>query len=180
MKVRPIHWSVRFVSSMWPARPSSSDRNWAVGFLSAAEVRLLDRMNGPDQRHAIAVARRVESHLDRLPADRIPDGRHHEVIAAALLHDVGKNTSGLGTYGRVIATLCGLVARDMAEAWQSTSGLTRKVGLYLRYGELGAEQLELAGSAPWVIAWSAEHHLDEANWSLPIDVGRILRHADGG
>lgn len=175
VRIRPFHWVGRFVSSLWPAPPSSDDRRWAASFLSDEEATLFDRMSGSDQRHAIAVARRFDEYVAAVPVDR-----RQEAMAAALLHDVGKTSSGLGTYGRVVATVCGLLARDMAEAWQATSGFTRKVGLYLRYGEMGAEQLTMAGSAPWVIAWAVEHHLDEAEWTLPVEVGRLLREADRG
>ncbi|MEZ5322566.1 MAG: hypothetical protein R2698_10940 [Microthrixaceae bacterium] len=67
---------------------------------------------------------------------------------------------------------------EMAELWQTRSGFTRKVGLYLRYGIIGAEQLTLAGSDPVVIAWSEQHHLPEAAWTVPLEVGRILVAAD--
>ena len=61
------------------------------------------RMSGPDRRHAVAVARRVD---DRLR------GANRPVLAAALLHDVGKVDSGLGTPVRVVATLAGVVGGD--------------------------------------------------------------------
>ena len=59
-------------------------------------------MRGADRRHAVGVAREVERSLGA-EASR-------PVLAAALLHDVGKIESGLGVYGRVIATLCGMIA----------------------------------------------------------------------
>ena len=113
-------------------------------------------MPSADRRHAVGVARRVDEALAgrRRCVDRRP------VLAAALLHDVGKTVSGLGTYGRVIATLSAAVGgRDQAEAWSTTRGFTRNVGLYLRHPELGADQLALAGSDPLTVAWAREHHL---------------------
>ena len=56
-------------------------------------------MSRADRRHAAGVARRVEVALG--------DEATRPVLAAALLHDVGKTESGLGTYGRVIATISG-------------------------------------------------------------------------
>src|SRR4051812_747998 len=74
-------------------------------------------MWGADRRHAAGVARRVEAALGEA-ADR-------PVIAAALLHDVGKIASGLGTYGRVVATLAGAAGgRDTAHAWSAKRGFT--------------------------------------------------------
>ena len=104
-------------------------------------------MAGPDRRHAHGVARRVERALG--------DEATRPVLAAALLHDVGKTDSGLGTYGRVVATLSAKVAgRDMA-AWSADRGFTRRVGLYLLHPELGADLLRLAGSDPLTVASSA-------------------------
>jgi hypothetical protein len=103
-----------------------------------------------------------------------------EVVAAALLHDVGKLDSGLGTYGRVVATVCGRVGGlDMAQAWSSHRGFTRRVGLYLRHDALGADRLTLAGSDDLTVAWAREHHLPEERWTVPLVVGRALKQADG-
>lgn len=173
MRFRPFHWAARFASSLWPGRPPASEVSWAGSWLSDAEATLFARMSAPDQRHALAVARHVEGHLAEVEPDR-----RTEVMAAALLHDVGKTAAGLGTYGRAVATLCGLVAHDMAEVWQSRDGFTRRVGLYLRYGEVGADMLRVAGSTDWVVAWSIEHHLPPESWSLPVAVGEILVAGD--
>ncbi len=59
-----------------------------------------------------------------------------------------------------------------------TRGFTRRVGQYVLYPELGVDLLELAGSDELVIAWSREHHLPEADWTVPADLGRALQAAD--
>ena len=128
-------------------------------------------MSNADRRHAVGVAHNVERQLG------------HEatkpVLAAALLHDVGKVSAGLGTYGRVVATVAGLAAgRSMAAAWTEGKGFTRKVGLYLRHAELGGDMLALAGSDPLTVTWAREHHLPEAEWTLPPSIGRALEAAD--
>ena len=76
---------------------------------------------------------------------------HPPVLAAALLHDVGKNECGLGTYGRVIATVSGAAIgrdADTIRAWTRTRGFTRRVGLYLQHPKLGGDLLGMAGSDP--------------------------------
>lgn len=172
-RVRPVHWVARFVSSLWPAGPRREDVEWAERLLSDHERAAFARMSNPDRRHAVRVARAVDRNLDATVE------RRDEVLAAALLHDVGKTVSGLGTYGRVIATISGAIGgRGYAEIWQDTTGFTRRVGLYLRYTELGAELLSVGGSRPWVVAWAREHHLDEEAWSLPPDIARVLVAAD--
>ena len=157
--------------SMWPAGPSADNEQWVQSVLSDDELKLWRRMSRVDRRHAVGVARRAERQLG------------HEatkpVLAAALLHDVGKVTAGLGTYGRVVATVAGAAAgRSMAGAWTEGKGFTRRVGLYLRHPDLGADMLALAGSNPLTVAWAREHHLPEEDWTLPPDVARALKAAD--
>lgn len=167
----PAHLVRRFFGSLRPGGPSPVDRAWAVAWLEPGERRLWESMPGADRRHSVGVARRVDAAL----------GEHAErpVVAAALLHDVGKTVSGLGTYGRVIATLSAAVAgRDHAEVWTATRGFTRRVGLYLRHPELGGDQLELAGSDPLTVAWTRQHHLPAEQWTVPAEVGRALKDAD--
>ena len=165
------HLAKRFFGSLWLAGPSRTSEEWVESTLSEGELRLWRRMSGADRRHAVAVAHRVERQLG------------HEatapVLAAALLHDVGKVTAGLGIYGRVVATLAGAAAgRSMAAAWTEGKGFTRRVGLYLRHPDLGADMLALAGSDTLTVTWAREHHLPEEEWTLPTAVARPLKAAD--
>lgn len=166
------HRIPRFFVSLVPMAAASDDVAWAQSWLNERERALFDRMSNQDQRHAIRVARRVEA------AYSLSSPELRVALAAALLHDVGKVECGLGTYGRVIAALCELVAADMAEIWQQKSGMTRRIGMYLRYPEIGVDLLRLAESDPLVIAWSREHHLDKDEWSVPVEFGRVLAAAD--
>jgi hypothetical protein len=96
-----------------------------------------------------------------------------------LLHDVGKVAADLGTYGRVVATLAGLATKgEMAEVWMASSGFTRRVGLYLRHGPIGADMLALAGSDQLTVTWAREHHLAPERWTLPPEVAAALKAAD--
>ncbi|HKY15164.1 MAG TPA: HD domain-containing protein [Microthrixaceae bacterium] len=177
-RFRPLHWAGRFGRSLRPGAPSAASQAWARGWLTDPEQVLFLLMSHPDQHHSIGVARQVEAALDETGTE-LDDEQRRAVVAAALLHDVGKTMAGLRTSGRVVATLSGAVGgKDLAEHWQDTSGFTRKVGLYLRYPTLGAEMLEVAGSHPWVIAWAAEHHEPEEAWTVPVEVGRVLADAD--
>lgn len=137
-------------------------------------------MAAADQMHSIAVARAVQANLDRVgsvPGDSVASW----LMAAALLHDVGKSVPGLGTYGRVVATLCKSVGgASMAPVWAQRRGMTRRIGLYLEYPQLGADLLAVAGSDPLVVAWAAQHHEPESDWTVPVDCGRLLVAADDG
>lgn len=128
-------------------------------------------MWGPDRRHAVKVAREVERSLG------------HEattpVLAAALLHDVGKIESGLHTYGRVVATLsAGVAGKEAASSWVRGRGFTRRVGLYLLHPKLGGDHLGIVRSDPLVEAWARQHHLPESEWTIEVEIGRALRGAD--
>ena len=97
------------------------NRHWSQ--LLPDELDLWNRMSRADRRHATGVARRVETMLGA-EATR-------PVVAAALLHDVGKLDSNLGVYGRVIATISGAVVHHDPEVirdWTRTRGFTRHVG----------------------------------------------------
>ena len=165
------HLARRFFGSLSPRGPRREDEAWVQETLLPGERGLWSRMSRADRRHAAGVARRVEQALG-VEATRA-------VLAAALLHDVGKVASGLGTYGRVVATLAGAAAgRESAAAWSKASGVTRRVGLYLRHPELGAEMLGLAGSDPLTVTWAGEHHLPEDRWTLPPAIAHALKAAD--
>ena len=165
------HLVRRFVGSLRPGGPKRTDEAWVETILLPGELELWRRMSGADRRHAAGVGRRVERALGAEATA--------PVLAAALLHDVGKISAGLGTYGRVVATLAGAAAgRDSAAAWSRRSGFTRRVGLYLRHPELGADLLALAGSDPLTVTWAREHHLPPDRWTLPGPVADALKAAD--
>lgn len=168
---RPSHLVRRFLGSLRPGGPTAAEDAWVLGCLLPGEQVLWGRMSGPDRRHAAGVARRVERSLGH-EASR-------PVLAAALLHDVGKVESGLGTYGRVIATLSATVAGpEMAATWRKQRGFVRRVGLYLQHDRLGGDLLALAGSDALTVAWAREHHTPEAAWTVPPEVGQVLKAAD--
>ncbi len=179
-RLRPRHRARRFVRSLLPATTTPDDEAWAAARLSPAEARAFAAMTANDRLHSLGVARAVVAHLDRLGL-RETDEDASWIVAAALTHDVGKSVAGLGTYGRVVATLSGWVGgHDMAEHWAETRGFTRRVGLYLQYERLGADLLAVGGSDPRVVAWAAEHHLPEEEWTVPVAAGRLLVDADDG
>ncbi|HYN32882.1 MAG TPA: hypothetical protein VES40_09670 [Ilumatobacteraceae bacterium] len=119
------HLVARFVTSLPPTPPSVDDEVWADEHLLAAERRLWVQLSNQDRRHSAAVARRFV--VCR------PDATRAE-IAGALLHDVGKIDCGLGTFGRVAATVVG--------------PRTRSFRAYHDHEDLGAAMAQRAGSDP--------------------------------
>ena len=92
------HLVRRFVGSVSRREPDPADTAWVDSQLLAGESLLWHRMSVADRRHSIAVARRFES---------LGGPWSREEIAGALLHDIGKLESGLGTLARVAATVVG-------------------------------------------------------------------------
>jgi len=165
------HLARRFFGSLRPGGPNAADDEWARAQLLPNEVELWRRMPNPDRRHAVGVAREVERSLGH-EASR-------PVLAAALLHDVGKIESGLHTYGRVIATLCGMtLGREQAKTWTRGRGFTRRVGLYLLHPDLGGDLLGMAGSDPLTEAWTREHHKPPEQWTINPQLARVLKDCD--
>jgi hypothetical protein len=168
---KAAHLVSRFAGSLRPGGPRQADRAWAESHLSEAEQALWRRMSGPDRRHSVAVARRVEA--------AVGERATRPVLAAALLHDVGKIEAGLGTYGRVIATLSvAMAGTEAAQDWSRATGFTRRVGLYVQHPKLGGDHLGMAGSHPFTEAWAREHHLPEDQWTVDPELGAVLRAAD--
>jgi len=157
------HLVRRFIGSLWPGGPRPEGERWVETVLSRGELALWQRMSPADRRHAVAVGRRVQAALGG-EEDR-------PVLAAALLHDVGKIDSGLGTFGLVVATVAGMAVP------RARTGDGR-VGRYLGHDVIGATMLEQAGSHPTTVAWAREHHLPDNRWSLPRSVGVMLKAAD--
>lgn len=165
------HLVGRFFGAVLPIGPRPDDRTWACDQLLPPEQDLWHQMSATDRRHAAGVARRVQASLGKQAT--------RPVLAAALLHDCGKTISGLGTYGRVVATLSAeLVGHDKVIARGATRGFTRRMGLYLEHPRLGGELLGQAGSAPLTVAWATEHHLPPEDWTVPPALGQALKDAD--
>ncbi len=111
------HLATRFFGSVVPVGPKAAAERWAMSQLLPGEAGLFAAMSGADRRHAIGVARRAISLLggvDETPQEA-PD---RAFVAAALMHDVGKNEARLGTFGRVGATVsAGVFGREKVAAW---------------------------------------------------------------
>ena len=91
------HLTRRFAGMLSNRPVPVDDAAWVAAWLSAPELALWRSLSAADQRHSVMVARRF------VAAGRV-DG---DDVAAALLHDIGKLRSGLGTFGRVAATVVG-------------------------------------------------------------------------
>jgi len=179
MKVR--HLAGRFTRALYPGAPRSEDLAWVATILPPEVDAAFLRQPRHDQRHAIGVARDVEARLVGTA-----DAGDPRWLAAALLHDIGKLDAHLGICGRVVATLAVAVGgRGLAQRWSGSRGFTRRIALYLRHPELGADRIRIAGGPEEAARWAAAHHdaahYDAARWSalgIPERVVAALDAAD--
>jgi putative nucleotidyltransferase with HDIG domain len=118
------HLARRFMTSLSRREPTIADTTWVDSQLLDGEMALWRRMSAADRRHAIQVARRFESMGQEWSRDE---------LAGALLHDIGKLDSGLGTFSRVAATIVG--------------PRTARSRRYHDHEQIGADMLVAAGSS---------------------------------
>lgn len=130
-------------------------RSW----LSPELAELFFEQNAPDQRHAYHGALTVV-------AAGVTD---HDVIAAALLHDVGKRHAGLGPIRRSIATVLMALGAPLSE----------RMAAYRDHGLLGARDLAAVGAPSLAIEFALHHQREErppgfdpASWSLLMDADK--------
>ena len=137
-------WAYRVgqVGAAHRARMDDADRAEALSHLTPELGRLYLGMAVRDQKHALRVLRRA--------------GRADGLLCrAALLHDVGKSQTPLGTPGRSLVVL--------AEATGTTGLLCAlpflgtRVRRYLRHPEIGAEMLRAVGADAALVEIVAEH-----------------------
>jgi hypothetical protein len=183
------HLAVRFFGSLRPGGPPPADDAWAMAQLLPGEQELWVAMSGPDRRHAVGVARDAIALLAGDGAGTPP----RAVVAAALLHDVGKITSGLGTWARAGVTVVAMVAgRDRVASWapppggadhgagpDGGRGRRSAAGAYVTHDRIGAHLLRTAGSDELTVAWAGEHHLPATAWTLERRLADALKAADG-
>jgi hypothetical protein len=129
-----LHLVGRFFTSLSPRPPDVVDDVWAEDHLLDHEIVLWRRFGNQDRRHSAKVARRF---VARRPAATRAE------VAGALLHDIGKVDCGLGTFGRVAATIVG--------------PRTESFRIYLDHERIGAERLAALGSDPVTVALVAGH-----------------------
>jgi len=160
--VRVRHLVRRTVVSLRGRNPTADEERWALAHLSPNEQLLWRSMTPVDRAHALEVARGAALRY----------GEDRRVVAAGLLHDVGKVDAALGVGGRVVATLVGPLVPDR---WAPHLG---RLGRYLTYPRRGAAMLAAAGSDALVVAWAAEHHQPPARWTIERGAAEALRAAD--
>jgi putative nucleotidyltransferase with HDIG domain len=133
-----FHLARRFFRSLGARRPSIADQQFVATVLDPAVAPMFWAQSVPDQVHGIRVARTVvESAPERV-----------DLARAALLHDVGKQVTSLGTIGRSVATVLDALGLPMTAA----------MGSYRNHAAIGAKMLAACEVEKIVVAFAAGHH----------------------
>jgi putative nucleotidyltransferase with HDIG domain len=125
---------------------TDADREEARAHLAPPLAELFLRMPVRDQAHALRVMRRLDSSEPLL-------------CQAALLHDVGKIESPLGTPGRSLVVLAN--ATGTTELLVRLPGIGPRVQRYIDHPRLGADLLRSAGADGPLVQIVAEHESGE-------------------
>lgn len=148
MARKPAIWYLNAVRrALLAAAPSLADPDdaWARQRLTAAEHALFERLPPEERNHGVAVAKCL--------AKARPDDR--DLLAAALLHDIGK----LGTpRGAVVRALTHVLPPSGAASEPRLEGLAGARQARVHHAAYGAELLRRAGSSARVVELVARHH----------------------
>lgn len=151
------HLTRRFFDVL-SARPLTVDEETLVSlWLDGDLQRVFFEQQRADQRHAYEAALSVTT----VSADE------PEVLAAALLHDVGKRHSRLGVIGRTIASLLILAGLPLNERMKS----------YRDHGIIAAAELAELGAPPLAVDYALHHH-GERPPSIAAEIWDALEEAD--
>lgn len=159
------HLAQRTLWSLRKPVPDAATERWLLGLLSPSEAVLYRSMSAVDRAHALNSAAAVST----WGAD---------VVVASALHDVGKTQAGLGTPGRVAASVVGLLSVDVGSRWRNLGGVRGQIGRYLDHSEIGARELSTAGASDLAVAWAREHHLPAEQRTIAPELADALAAAD--
>jgi len=149
------HLARRFFGSLRARWPLPESQLFVANLLSPEEGEVFWAQPVPDLAHALRTAHAVLE---------ISPGRS-DLARAALLHDVGKRHSGIGTMRRSIAT-CLSSLRLPARG---------RMARYLDHASIGADELDRLGCENLVVQFSRHHHgsrpahLSATDWNLLVE-----------
>lgn len=133
----------------WRAVPTASDLELACGLLSPALMALFLRMQPGEQTHSLHVFKGLRQGGDA----------HPDLLAAALLHDVGKSLHPLRLWERALIVLGKAFFPRLAHRWGQAAprGWRRAFVVAEHHPAWGAEMAARAGASPLTAALIRRH-----------------------
>ncbi|MCC7129426.1 MAG: hypothetical protein B6D39_01185 [Anaerolineae bacterium UTCFX2] len=150
--MRPIYRIRQFWSAL-TAAPSEPEAQHLEEVLSPSLMALFRQQPPAEQRHSLKVYARLVAQGENSP----------ELLAAALLHDVGKSRSPLCAWERALVVLVQAAAPDLARRWGSGAqhdaarGWRRSFVVAAQHPAWGAEMARAAGAAPLTVNLILRH-----------------------
>lgn len=153
-------------------RPSPQDLHHAARFLPEPMMALFGQMGRHEQAHGLRVLRTLQDEGVKDP----------DLLAAALLHDVGKLRAPLSPIEKALLVLAKRLAPEKVVRWGQgdARGWRKPFAVHLRHADWGASMVAAAGGSKRLIDLIRLHHTPPPSTSGR-DSARLtaLQRADG-
>lgn len=146
--MRPLYRVQQFWQALF-ARPTRPGIERARQVLSPPLMALFEAQQASQQAHCLRI-------LEMLQAS---GAEHPDLLAAALLHDIGKNRYSLRVWERVLIVLVQALLPGRMQAWGQgeAAGWRRAFVVAARHPAWGAEMAQAAGCTPLTMALIRRH-----------------------
>jgi putative nucleotidyltransferase with HDIG domain len=161
----------QFVHALF-ANPAADDAGMAAAHLPPAVRPLFDSMRRAEQAHSLAVLRALKRQGYTDP----------DLMAAALLHDIGKTRAPLRLFDRVLVVLSHSLMSSAARTWSAgaPSGWRRPWVVAAQHAGWGGEMVAHAGGSARLEAIIRRHHETPLSRTTELDdLLAALQAADG-
>ncbi len=141
--------AAQFWRAIYPQKLSDTEKLIIRRFLTNSEWDLFNRYSVNDQRHSYQVFRTLELQGCKDPG----------LLAAALLHDVGKTKIRLSVWDRSLAVICEAIIPELAAKWGIEDGKRWRRPFVIRamHPQWGAQMAKSAGSKTMVVNLIRRH-----------------------
>jgi putative nucleotidyltransferase with HDIG domain len=129
-------------------------------------MELFKQMQSSEQAHSLWIFRQLRQQLSGVDLDA-----QHDLLVAALLHDVGKSRHPLQLWERVVIVLGKALFPNLVQQWgtQPPDGWKRPFVIAAQHPAWGAEIAAQAGASPLVVALVRRHHQDKLDKTAAVE-----------
>ena len=170
-----VSYRIRQFRHALTARPDPAQIERAKTVLSPAEFHLFSQMQPSEQVHSMQVLEQLQQQGQTHPA----------LLAAALLHDIGKSRQPLAIWGRVVIVLGKSLFPAKVQTWgaetRSPTDLKKVFIIASQHPQWGADMAKQAGSQPLTVNLIRRHQepVPAESDNLEDSLLRLLQAADG-